>query len=89
MFIQTEITPNPATLKFLPGRDVMGEGTANFTDIGQAVGSPLARRLFELDGIAGVFLGSDFVTVTKNSGARMGSAEADRPRRHHGPLHFG
>ncbi len=65
MFIQTEITPNPATLKFLPGRDVMGEGTANFTDIGQAVGSPLARRLFELDGIAGVFLGSDFVTVTK------------------------
>jgi NFU1 iron-sulfur cluster scaffold homolog, mitochondrial len=65
MFIQTEITPNPATLKFLPGCDVMGEGTANFTDIDQAASSPLAQRLFELEGIAGVFLGSDFVTVTK------------------------
>jgi Fe-S cluster biogenesis protein NfuA len=66
MFIQTEITPNPATLKFLPGCDVMGEGTANFTNIEQATASPLAQRLFELDGIEGVFLGSDFVTVTKS-----------------------
>jgi Fe-S cluster biogenesis protein NfuA len=66
MFIQTEITPNPATLKFLPGRDVMGEGTANFTEVEQAAGSPLAQRLFGLDGITGVFLGSDFVTVTKS-----------------------
>lgn len=66
MFIQTEITPNPATLKFLPGRDVMGEGTANFTEVEQAGRSPLALRLFELEGIAGVFLGSDFVTVTKS-----------------------
>jgi Fe-S cluster biogenesis protein NfuA len=66
MFIQTEITPNPATLKFLPGCDVMGdEGTANFTDSDRAARSPLAQRLFELDGVAGVFLGSDFVTVTK------------------------
>ena len=65
MFIQTEITPNPATLKFLPGCDVMGEGTANFTDSDQAARSPLAQRLFEVDGVAGVFLGSDFVTVTK------------------------
>jgi Fe-S cluster biogenesis protein NfuA len=67
MFIQTEITPNPATLKFLPGCDVMGEGTANFTDADQAGRSPLAQRLFGLDGITGVFLGSDFVTVTKTA----------------------
>lgn len=66
MFIQTEITPNPATLKFLPGLDVMSEGTANFTDVGQAVASPLAQRLFALEGVEGVFLGSDFVTVTKS-----------------------
>src|SRR6266511_4098783 len=52
MFIQTEITPNPATLKFLPGCDVIGEGTANFTDADQAARSPLAQRLFELDGDA-------------------------------------
>ena len=65
MFIQTEMTPNPATLKFLPGREVMPEGTANFTRPEDAVHSPLALRLFGLDGVAGVFLGSDFVTVTK------------------------
>ena len=65
MFIQTEITPNPATLKFLPGCAVMPEGTANFTSPEQAGRSPLALRLFGLEGVAGVFLGSDFVTVTK------------------------
>lgn len=65
MFIQTEMTPNPATLKFLPGCDVMPEGTANFTGPEQVGRSPLALRLFEVDGVAGVFLGSDFVTVTK------------------------
>lgn len=65
MFIQTEITPNPATLKFLPGCAVMPEGTANFTRPDEAGHSPLALRLFALEGIAGVFLGSDFVTVTK------------------------
>ncbi len=65
MFIQTEQTPNPATLKFLPGRDVMGTGTANFTAADQAARSPLAERLFALEGVEGVFLGSDFVTVTK------------------------
>jgi Fe-S cluster biogenesis protein NfuA len=65
MFIQTEATPNPATLKFLPGVDVMGEGTANFPDAEQALRSPLATRLFAIDGVAGVFLGADFVTVTK------------------------
>jgi Fe-S cluster biogenesis protein NfuA len=65
MFIQTELTPNPATLKFLPGRAVMDSGTANFPDAASASRSPLAERLFGLDGVAGVFLGSDFITVTK------------------------
>jgi Fe-S cluster biogenesis protein NfuA len=68
MFIQTEPTPNPATLKFLPGCDVMGQGTANFTGPEEAARSPLAIRLFALDGVAGVFLGSDFITVTKMPG---------------------
>ena len=66
MFIETEGTPNPATLKFLPGRDVMGEGTADFAGPDLAGRSPLAVALFELPGIARVFLGSDFITVTKN-----------------------
>ena len=65
MFIQTEATPNPATLKFLPGRDVMQNGTANFPDRDSAKSSPLAERLFQIEGLTGVFLGSDFVTVTK------------------------
>jgi Fe-S cluster biogenesis protein NfuA len=65
MFIQTEATPNPATLKFLPSRSVMGEGTANFTDAEQAQRSPLAERLFRVQGVTGVFLGSDFITITK------------------------
>ena len=65
MFIQTETTPNPATLKFLPGRDVMGDGTANFTDPDDAARSPLAERLFRVEGVTGIFLGSDFITVTK------------------------
>jgi Fe-S cluster biogenesis protein NfuA len=67
MFIQTEQTPNPATLKFLPGCQVMSSGTANFTSA-DAAGrrSPLAERLFALPQVTGVFLGADFVTVTKN-----------------------
>ena len=65
MFIQTEQTPNPATLKFLPGRDVMGAGTADFPDPESAKRSPLAERLFQIEGVNGVFLGSDFITVTK------------------------
>jgi Fe-S cluster biogenesis protein NfuA len=65
MFIQTEQTPNPATLKFLPGRAVLTTGTANFPDAESAVRSPLAQKLFALDGVAGVFLGYDFITVTK------------------------
>ena len=66
MFIQTETTPNPATLKFLPGRAVLEQGTADFTTPEAAVVSPLATRVFGIDGVAGVFLGSDFVTVTKD-----------------------
>ncbi len=65
MFIQTESTPNPATLKFLPGQDVLGSGTADFTSPDQAAPSPLARAVFAVEGVTGVFLGSDFVTVTK------------------------
>jgi len=68
MFIQTEATPNPATLKFLPGRIVMPEGTFDARDAAGAASSPLARRLFEVPGIAGVFFGHDFVTVTKGEG---------------------
>jgi len=65
MFIQTEQTPNPATLKFLPGCDVMAEGTADFPNAERAAASPLATRLFQISGVMGVFLGADFVTVTK------------------------
>jgi Fe-S cluster biogenesis protein NfuA len=65
MFIQTEQTPNPATLKFLPGRDVLGRGTADFPTVETAVRSPLAQRLSEIEGVTGVFLGADFVTITK------------------------
>jgi Fe-S cluster biogenesis protein NfuA len=65
MFIQTEQTPNPATLKFLPGCTVMTTGTANFTDPQAAARSPLAERLFTIPEVGGVFLGGDFITVTK------------------------
>ena len=65
MFIQTEATPNPATVKFIPGRSVLGDGTVDFRDSSEAETSPLARRLFGIDGVAGVFLGSDFISVTK------------------------
>ena len=65
MFIQTEETPNPATLKFLPGREVMSAGTADFPTRDTAARSPLATRLFGVADVAAVFLGADFVTVTK------------------------
>ena len=68
MFIQTEVTPNPATLKFLPGRSVLATGTLEMRDKGEAVKSPLAERLFDIQGVGGVFLGSDFITVTKSVG---------------------
>ena len=65
MFIQTEETPNPATLKFLPGQTVLGAGTANFSEGDNTERSPLAEKLFGVDGVVGVFLGSDFITITK------------------------
>lgn len=69
MFIQTEQTPNPATLKFLPGRSVMGDGgTASFASADEAERSPLAERLFEVEGVTGVFFGSDFISVSKAEG---------------------
>jgi Fe-S cluster biogenesis protein NfuA len=68
MFIETETTPNPATLKFLPGRTVMPEGTLDIRDPKAAEQSGLARALFSVDGVSGVFFGSDFVSVTKAEG---------------------
>lgn len=65
MFIQTEATPNPQTLKFIPGKPVLTDGTADFRAKADAGASPLASRLFDIDGVAGVFLGSDFISVTK------------------------
>lgn len=72
MFIQTAETPNPATLKFIPGKPVMAMGTAVFADKNDQdaiLSSPLARRLFAVSGVEGVFMGSDFISVTKNSAA--------------------
>ena len=68
MFIQTEATPNPATLKFLPGRAVLENGTLDLRDRDEAAQSPLAERLFGIAGVSGVFFGSDFIAVTKNEG---------------------
>jgi Fe-S cluster biogenesis protein NfuA len=68
MFIQTEATPNPATLKFIPGRLVLDGGAMEFTNREQAGRSPLAERLFDVPGVTGVFYGSDFITVTKKDG---------------------
>ncbi len=68
MFIQTESTPNPATLKFLPGQSVLGSGTADFLSAEAAASSPLARRLFAVEGVEATFFGTDFITVTKGDG---------------------
>jgi len=68
MFIQTESTPNPATLKFLPGQSVLDVGTADFPSAEAAQTSPLATRIFAAGGVTGVFLGLDFITVTKAEG---------------------
>jgi Fe-S cluster biogenesis protein NfuA len=66
MFIQTEATPNPEVLKFLPGRDVMGEGARDFRDAAAAAASPLAAELFGIDGVTRVYFGPDFLTVGKD-----------------------
>ncbi|MEE2774931.1 MAG: NifU family protein [Pseudomonadota bacterium] len=69
MFIQTESTPNPATLKFLPGQTVLQNGTAEFGSIESAENSPLAKRIFQVNGVMSVFFGTDFITVTKAENA--------------------
>ena len=69
MFIETESTPNPATLKFLPGRAVMAAGSADFAGPQGAADSPLAQSLFGIEGVARVFLGADFITVSKTDAA--------------------
>lgn len=66
MFIQTENTPNPNTIKFIPGEEVLANKTANFINIEQAKNSPLAISLFNINGVEAVFLGSDFISVTKS-----------------------
>jgi len=66
MDIQTEITPNPSSLKFLPGKIVMEKGTADFRNVEEAKRSPFALNLFKIDGVEGVFFGSDFISITKN-----------------------
>jgi Fe-S cluster biogenesis protein NfuA len=68
MFIQTEATPNPATLKFLPGRDVLPSGALDMPNREAAAQSPLAERLFGIPNVGGVFYGSDFITITKTDG---------------------
>jgi len=68
MFIQTEVTPNPATLKFLPGRSVLANGTLDIPSKESAAQSPLAARLFGIQNVGGVFFGSDFISVTKTGG---------------------
>ena len=86
MFIQTEATPNPATLKFLPGQPVLETGTLDLRSRDAAAKSPLAERLFGIEGVNGVFFGSDFITVSK-VGGRVAAAQAGHSRRHHGALH--
>src|ERR671936_119790 len=68
MFIQTEATPNPATMKFLPGRQVMADGVLDMPTADDAAQSPLAEQLFAIPGVSGVFFGSDFITVSKSAG---------------------
>ncbi len=67
MFIQTEDTPNPDTLKFMPGDKVLKGGSIDFSNVESSTNSPLAKRLFEIDGVSRVFLSSDFISVTKDS----------------------
>jgi hypothetical protein len=79
MFIQTETTPNPEVLKFLPGREVLGEGAREFRTAEEGDASPLAEALFRLGDVNRVFFGPDFLTVTKAEGATSCSASSSRP----------
>ena len=73
MFIQTEGTPNPATMKFIPGTEVMKEGTYSFANKEETKNSPLAEELFDVEGVIGVFYGRDFITITKTEEKEWGN----------------
>ena len=88
MFIETEITPNPATLKFLPGRAVLSSGTLDIRSEEGASQSPLAQALFSIEGVSGVFFGSDFISVTKSE-RRLAGAQTGCPWRYHGAFYVG
>lgn len=75
--VSTETTPNPATLKFLPGCPVMASGTANFASADMATGAPLALRLFGIEGVKGVFFGADFISVAKSEAVEWSALEQD------------
>ncbi len=77
MLIETETTPNPATLKFLPGRVVMESGTRDFADADEAEASPLAEALFTLGDVTGVFFGHDFISVTAGPGTNWTDLKPD------------
>jgi Fe-S cluster biogenesis protein NfuA len=77
MFIQTETTPNPSTLKFIPGENVLGSGTANFNNKEDAAKSPLAQALFMINNVDAVFLGSDFISVTKKENTNWDSLKTE------------
>lgn len=77
MLIETEKTPNPSTLKFLPGRKVMTAGTRDFASVDEAEASPLAEALFTLGDVSGVFFGSDFISVTIAPGGDWASTKPD------------
>ena len=87
MFIETELTPNPATIKFLPGEPVMPSGTRDFPDEVSAAASPLASALFDLGDVTGVFYGRDFVSVTAGPGSDWSGTTRQRPGP--GPRHGG
>jgi Fe-S cluster biogenesis protein NfuA len=77
MLIETEVTPNPATLKFLPGRAVMDSGTRDFADPQEAEASPLAEALFDLGDVTGVFFGREFISVTAAPGVNWSDLKPD------------
>jgi NFU1 iron-sulfur cluster scaffold homolog, mitochondrial len=79
MFIQTEATPNPEVLKFVPGREVMAQGTRDFTSLEAAKDSPLAEALFAIEGVSGLFFGSDFITVRRDPDSRLIWAQLKAP----------
>ena len=85
MLIETETTPNPATLKFLPGQTVMDGGTRDFADHEEAAASPLATALFSLGDVSGVFFGRDFISVTVAPGSEWKDVKPEVLARHARP----